>query len=160
MIFLQLLAMAGFGVMAFQDFKERAVMWILFPLVAGLLATIHIWHIGMEFFWFFALANILLVTAVLIILWLFTKYVFKKKFLDVSFGLGDMLFFYALALGFPTLTFIILFVSALLFALFCFSLLRIFNKTDTVPLAGLMSIYLIGAMCISIFTNSPSLYLI
>ncbi|MEX0360914.1 MAG: hypothetical protein AB3N10_07985, partial [Allomuricauda sp.] len=70
------------------------------------------------------------------------------------------LFFYAFALGFPTLTFIILFVSAIGFSLIAFTVFRIFRKTDSVPLAGLMALYLIGAVLFSFFPNTPSLYLI
>lgn len=160
MLLLQLFTMTGFAVVAFQDFKERAITWILLPILGILLASLHIWHVGIEFFWFFALANILLISCVLLVLWLCTKYLFKKAFLDVSFGLGDMLFFYAFALGFPTFTFIILFVSAIGFSLIAFTILRIFRKTDSVPLAGLMALYLIGVVLFSFFPNSPSLYLI
>ncbi len=160
MLILQLLTITGFGVVAFQDFKERAVTLLVFPLIAILLAFLHMYHVGLEFFLFFALYNILLVSGVMAILWLTTKFLLKKRFLDVSFGLGDMLFFYAFALGFPTLTFIVLFVGAIGFSLFVFSILRIIYKVETVPLAGLMGIFLIGVILYSFLPNSPSLYLI
>lgn len=160
MVILQLLTITGFGMVAFQDFKERAVTWIVFPIIAILLASLHLYHVGLEFFLFFALYNIVLVSGVVAILWLATKFLFKKRFLDVSFGLGDMLFFYAFALGFPTLTFIILFVVAIGFSLFVFSLLRLFYQIETVPLAGLMGIFLIGVILYSFLPSSPSFYII
>ncbi|MFC4221155.1 hypothetical protein [Flagellimonas marina] len=160
MLVLELLAMAGCSVIAFQDFRERAVLWICFPIVALLLAGIHMAHVGMELFTFFALGNVILVSCVLLTLFLVTRYFFKKRFLDVSFGLGDMLFMYAFALGFPTMTFILLFVGSIFFSLISFTLLRSVKKMETVPLAGLMGVYLIAIFLLDQFPFSPSLYII
>ena len=160
MLVLQLLTMAGCSIIAFQDFKERAVLWVCFPIVALLLASIHISHVGVEYFVFFALSNVILVSSVLFILFLVTKYFFKKAFMDVSFGLGDMLFMYAFALGFPTMTFILLFVGSIFFSLVSFTLLRSIKKTETVPLAGLMGVFLIAVFLLAYFPFSPSLYII
>lgn len=80
------------------------------------------------------------------------------KFLNVSFGLGDILFFYAFALGFPTATFLILFVSSILFSLMV-SLIQKKKKTESgIPLAGLMSLFLVFAFSIEFLPNLPSLY--
>jgi len=82
------------------------------------------------------------------------------EFLNVSFGLGDLLFFYALAFGFPTVTFLVLFVLSILFSLFVFALLKTKKGTETVPLAGLMGLFLTGVLLVSFFPNAPSLYLL
>lgn len=160
MLVLQLLTMIGCGIVAIQDFRDREVMWIFFPLIALMLGGLHVFQVGMEYFAFFALSNVVLISCVLFILWAITKFVLNKSFLDVSFGLGDMLFMYAFALGFPTLTFIVLFVGSIFFSLFAFVLLKVFAKSETVPLAGLMGIFLIAILLMGYLPNAPSLYLI
>ncbi len=160
MLILQLLTMLGCGIVAVQDLRDREVLWVLFPAIALFLGGLHISHVGMEHFFFFALNNIILVTCIVLLLWVITKYIFKKQFLDVSFGLGDILFMYAFALGFPTVTFIILLVGAILFSLLAFTLLKLFVGTETVPLAGLMGIFLIAMLLATSLPNSLSLYLI
>ncbi|WP_036384449.1 hypothetical protein [Muricauda sp. MAR_2010_75] len=159
-VILELLTMAGCSIIAFQDFRERAVLWICFPIVALLLAGIHISHVGTNAFVFFVACNVILVSCVLLILFLVTKYIFKKDFLDVSFGSGDMLFMFAFALGFPTVTFILLFVGSICFSLIAFAFLRLIKKAETVPLAGLMGIYLIAIILLAHLPFSPSLYIL
>ena len=160
MLALELLTITGCSIIAFQDIKERAVFWICFPTVALLLASAHISYVGIESFIFSVLSNVILVSCVLLLLFLVTKYLFKKDFLNVSFGLGDMLFMYAFALGFPTMTFIFLFVGSILFSLVAFTFLKIQKKVETVPLAGFMGIYLIAVLVLAHFPFSPSLYII
>ncbi len=145
---------------AFQDFKERKVYWFLFPLLGLSLSVLYINTVTVaEIFGLSILLNILIVSLVLLSIFLVTKLLFKKPFLDHSFGLGDLLFFYAMALGFPTITFIVLFANALLFALFFFLVVKKYQKIKTVPLAGLMSIFLFLVLSISIFIKEPSLYI-
>ncbi|AWX45723.1 hypothetical protein HME9304_02750 [Flagellimonas maritima] len=155
---LQLLTMMGCGIVAVQDFKDREVIWICFPIIGVLLACLHAHRLGFDHFVFFALNNIVLVSCVLALLWTITKFVFKKEFLNVSFGLGDMLFIYAFALGFPTVTFIILFVGSILFSLLAFIILKMFTQAKTVPLAGFMGIFLISVLLLAFLPNTPSLY--
>ncbi len=160
MLLLQLLTVLGCGIVAIQDLRDREVLWILFPSIALFLASLHISHVGLEHFAFFALNNIILVSCILLLLWTVTKYIFKKRFLDVSFGTGDMLFMYAFTLGFPTLTFIVLLVGSILFSLMAFLILKLFVRAETVPLAGLMGIFLIAVLLATTLPNSLSLYII
>lgn len=102
----------------------------------------------------------LLISLVVFILFIYTKYVARMKFLNVSFGLGDLLFFYAFAMGFPTVTFLILFVGAILFALGTFLLTKKNEENETIPLAGLMGLFLIVVLILSFFPIAPSLYLL
>ena len=160
MILLKVLIVMSCGFIAFQDFKERAVVWIAFPVVAILLMALHLYNSLWEVFLHFAAINCLLVMAIVGIAFLYTRLIAKRKFLNTSFGLGDLLFFFALALGFPTFTFVIIFVSSLLFSLL-FVQLNPFSKVDqTIPLAGLMSLFLIAVILASFFPGVPSLYII
>lgn len=160
MLVLQTLTLAGCGIMAFQDFRDREVNWVLFPLLGLVLGLCHLFHVDLSLFFASVLGNILVVSCILIILWAITKYIFKKNFLNVSFGLGDVLFFYALALGFPTVTFIYLLVGSICFSLAAFAVVNRFIKMETVPLAGLMSIFLMAVTLLTLLSNTPSLYII
>lgn len=158
MILLQILLIASFGLIAFQDFKERAVVWFLFPIAAILLAAICLLHISWQQYAILVFTNGILVSCILLILFIYTKYIARKAFINVSFGMGDLLFFYALAIGFPTITFIVLFAGSIIFSAIAHTFAM--KKQNTVPLAGLMSIFLIGVVLFSFVPNTPSLFII
>lgn len=160
MMAFQLLTVVTCSIIAVQDFRERKVLWLCFPFVAIFLACLHIKHVGLLPFLYAALTNVFLTSCILLILWLVTKYIFKKDFLNVSFGLGDMLFMYAFAMGFPTITFILLFVASICFSLMVFIFMKVLGNIETVPLAGLMGIFLVAVILMAHLPNSPSLYLL
>ncbi|WP_350292601.1 hypothetical protein [uncultured Croceitalea sp.] len=156
---LKITAILPLLLIAIQDFKERKVLWFLFPVLGVILGVIHFFSSALdEIFLYHVLLNCILVTAILSILYLATILIFKKQFLNQSFGLGDVLFFYAFALGFPTISFIVLFANAILFSLLVFLILRKTNGFTTVPLAGLMAVFTIIAFLVSLFVKNPSLY--
>lgn len=150
--------MVGCGILAFQDFKYREVTWPLFPMLAIFLGLLHVSHVGWLLFGTSILINFILVSCIVLILWSITHFVFQKRFLDISFGLGDLLFLYAFALGFPPITFIYLLVGSIGFAVLAFSLMKLFLRSKTVPLAGLMGVFLIATLSLSHMPNSISLY--
>ena len=155
----QLFAILGFTIIAVQDIKKRMVQWMLFPLVGVFLALAHCQNSTPETFLIFSLSNVFLVSAILFILWLYTRFITGKRFLNSSFGLGDLLFFYAFALGFPTITFVVLLAFSLCFSLLAHVVLRFFSNKETVPLAGYMSLFLITIFML-FFSNSFQLYLL
>jgi len=150
------------GVLAlvfYQDLKEREVYWFLFPFLGMLLGVIHYLNAAtVMVFTYVVLLNFLLVTGVILIVFLANKFWIKKPFLDHSFGLGDALFFYAFAFGFPTMTFIILFANSLLFSLAVYLFIKKHKQVETVPLAGLMSLFVLTVLGLSVFVKTPSLY--
>lgn len=148
------------ALIAFQDFKDRMVSWVLFPALGIGLGFLYLNQVSFEQYYPFVLINFIMVTAIIVILFLYTKFIAKMEFLNVSFGLGDLLFFYALALGFPTITFLVLFVVAILFSLGTFLVLKSKLKEPSIPLAGLMGVFLIGILLASFSPFVPSLYLI
>ncbi len=156
---LTFLVLACCGAIAVQDFKERAVVWFLFPLLGILMCSMHLLQSNVRQLLLFAGANVLLITGILLILFLHTTYILRRKFINVSLGVGDILFFYAFALGFPTMTFIILFVGSVLFSLVLFVFLKRIHEVQTVPLAGLMSLFLMAVFVMERFPITPSLYL-
>lgn len=157
---LKLAAMICCGLITYQDVTQRHVLWVLFPLVGIFLCIVYFLHASSILFLLHVLLNTLLVSAILLVLYLYTSGVRKKAFLNTSLGLGDILFFYALGLAFPTITFIILFACSLFFSLITFLMLKKGLKWSTVPLAGLQSVFLILVLAYSLFFNTPNLYLL
>ncbi|WP_299535728.1 general secretion pathway protein [Ulvibacterium sp.] len=158
MVLLKILAIAVCAIVAYQDIKDRMVIWVAFPMMAVLLTLIHATSSGWEAVFWFSVINLLLVSGVLLLLFIYTRLASRQKFLNTSLGLGDILFFYAFSFGFPTLTFVILFVASLFFSLFLFLALKSIRQMETVPLAGYISLFLIGAIAVSFFTKTPNLY--
>ncbi len=145
---------------ALQDIKERAVYWFLFPILGICLAIMgmqyHLW----EQYFLYSVLNCCIVSIVLGILYLYTSKLRKKRFLNHSLGLGDMLFFYVLAIGFPTISFVIVFAFSLLFSLAIYLFFKKSFTLSTIPLAGFMAIFLMMLWGYTIFFDKPSLYFI
>ncbi|TAI48480.1 general secretion pathway protein [Flagellimonas allohymeniacidonis] len=159
-IFLKIMAMLCFGSICFQDFKERKVYWVIFPILGLLLCTLYFRVSSEPLVPFLNIVlNLLLVGAFLLLSYLYAKLILRRRFVDHSLGLGDILLFLTLALGFPTITFAILFVASLIFSLLAFLALKSKLKEATVPLAGLMGLFYATVLAYSIFFPNPSLYL-
>lgn len=158
MVLLKFMAVAVCATIAYQDIKDRLVLWVAFPVMALVLTGMHAIRTGWKQVFWYSITNILLISGVLLLLFLYTRLFSRKKFLNTSLGLGDILFFYAFSFGFPTLTFVILFVASLLFSLFLFLVLKSLQHMETVPLAGYMALFLIGTITLSFFLKTPNLY--
>lgn len=148
------------AIICYQDFKSRAVFWFMFPFLAIALGIIHYLKVEASFFYRSLPINFILVSIIILLLFLYSKLIAKKKFMNHSIGLGDVLFFIALAIGFPTMTFIVLFSYSLFFSLLTYLIFKKRMKLKTVPLAGLMSLFLIGVLALDIIYNLPSLYIL
>lgn len=147
------------GSIVFYDFKERKVYWFLFPIALLLFGSLHFLStIEPKVFFYYAFINFLLVTSIITILFVYSYFISKKAFLNHSLGLGDILFFYAFGFGFSTTTFIVLFVGTIIFSLLIFLLFKKSFKLDTVPLAGLMGLFLVFVILFSLISKSPPLY--
>ncbi|NAY93495.1 general secretion pathway protein [Muricauda sp. JGD-17] len=156
---LSVLTIMCLGQIAYQDFRERQAYWFLFPLAMILFGSLHYSNsVESSLFLNYVMFNMLLVTLIVVALYAYTRFVAKKRFLNHSLGLGDILFFFAFALGFPTITFIILFANAIVFSLLTYLFLKKVYLGETVPLAGLMGLFLIAVIGYGIIFKSPSLY--
>lgn len=141
MIALNVLAVLLLLAIFYQDCKERLVHSFLFPLTAVLLAILHYFQVEKADFYTGIAGNLIFVTLLLGILFLYTKLKLKMSFVNGSFGLGDLLFFYTLAVAFPSLTFGILFIFSLFFSLAVHLGVKHKMKNKTVPLAGYMALF-------------------
>ncbi len=151
--------MANLGFIAFQDVKERQVLWLFFPMLAILFTLLHYIQLdsGLILLWEIA-TNWLLVTCVILVLYTYTKLIAKIPFLGHSMGLGDILFFYAFGTGFGTTVFVVLLATSILFSLLSFLVLKHKMQSQTVPLAGFMGLFLIAVLGFSEIFKATLLY--
>ena len=156
----QLLTILSCAAIAIQDITERMVYWILFPITGVFLAWLHLQQSNWNGFLINTSGNWLIVATIIMILWVYTKFFRKQKFLNASLGLGDILCLFAFALGFPTVTFIVLLASSLCFSVLAYIVLNYVVDAKTVPLAGFICLFLIGVLIISKATDFVSLYAI
>lgn len=158
-LLLYILLASSCSVIVWQDFRQRAVVWIVFPMLILTLLVLHLLNTGSLAVAISLGFNLLLLGLILLVLWFYTVVVRKKNFLNVSLGLGDILFLLALAIGFPTVTFIILLGSGLLAALLAHGVVSVFRKWQTIPLAGLMAFFLLAIYTAAWLWDIQILYL-
>ena len=127
----------------FQDLKKRTIH-VGLPILIFLLALI-INYISPGLTFSVILYNIAFVCINIIGLTLYFS--FKSKILinpiDTFIGLGDIVFFLALTPLFSLKPFIMFFILGLLFSLLIHSVLLIFKRVKTIPLAGYLSIFIV-----------------
>ncbi len=130
-------------IISYQDFKYKAVTWILYPLAFFSMLIYSLFFNLQKFFLFDFILNLLLCTCMLLLL---NFYIFlrkqNKKLLD-SFGLGDILFLPTLCAYFNFLNFLIYFALANLIILILSVILyqkKINNSL--IPFAGFHALFL------------------
>jgi len=149
---IKLLLILTLSLIFFQDIKERMVWLFLLPSFAILGCLLYFWKSNSDIFLASILVNIGIVGVLMLVNFLVAKFIFKKNLLKEAIGLGDLLFFIAFALSFPTLAFLNFFVFSLIFSFLVHQLAlviskrkgKITQKHSRVPLAGLMAFFLIG----------------
>ena len=130
-------------IIIYQDIKERAVWWFLFPVFLLCAAWLHYHQSIQEIFWKHILFNLSAFFIVFSFAFLYSKLKMKADFLKEAIGLGDLLFFLALSFAYPTVTYIVVFVFSMLFSLILHLVIHSGKKSATVPLAGYASLFLI-----------------
>lgn len=141
----------------YQDLKERKVTLLLL-LLSILLGGIT--HYSKNFDVIF-LTNIAINSVFLVllffVLYIYSKFVLKKHLLE-TMGLGDFLFFITLAVSFPPITFLTIFVSSLIFSLLLFKVIQSRLTIKTVPLAGFQALFVVLIILVNTLCNFVNLY--
>lgn len=140
----------------YQDVKERKVtLLLLFALfiVGGLLNYRH--HI-LELFLISSLINLCVISVIVFILFLYSKFKLKAPLFDV-FGVGDLLFFVFMAISFPVSTFLVLFSVSLIFS-FVISIVLKQKLKNLIPLAGLQALFLGAVIGVNMLFTITNLY--
>ncbi len=149
MILLNILAMGILGVITWQDFSSKAILWIVFPAGFVVFFIVGILKMQIGEYLINVLFNFLFV---MILLTLSTVYFSIKKrkpenIIDRYFGLGDFLFLVILCTAFSPVNFIIFLTGSFLLILLLYPIVAIFKHSDRqIPLAGLMAFLLIAVM--------------
>jgi hypothetical protein len=130
-----------FLIIGFQDIKERQVYWFLFPFVGIFCGLLFYQNTLPELFVNAIILNLIFVFLLILTTLLYSRLKLKTKFFN-AIGIGDFLLFIGLSLSFSTISFIIIFISALFFSLLMHLALKRLSSFKTVPLAGYMSLFL------------------
>ena len=140
MLIIKIILISCIGLIFYQDLKERQVYWFLFPIL-GLCSAILFYDSTLpELFYVAVGMNFIFVSILLSAIYVYTKLKLKAAF-NESLGLGDILLFLGLVFSFSTVSFLILFVFALLFALVLHLIVKQYSKLQSVPLAGYISLF-------------------
>lgn len=124
-----------------QDFKERQVYLWLFLLTGVTMALLHLNNSMIQLFLLNVGINLLIIFIIISVLYFYAT-IKMKKALQHTLGLGDILFFMVLAIGFTTGTFLVLLTFSLIFSLLFFLVIKSNLKYKTVPLAGLQALFI------------------
>ncbi len=151
---LKLLSISLYSIICYQDFKERMVHWFLFPILALVIGYSMAADYSIYFYLINVTYNVVFISTIIGILWVYTRLIKKIKFLNHSFGLGDLLLFYALCFGFNAEIFKYLLVCSIILSLLLHLLLRKKQKNPTIPLAAYVSlffaIYTVLDLCLNV----------
>lgn len=129
------------AVIAFQDFKNRAVHVLAFVLLLiGVLYTLYAWGAWRPID---ILLNNLFILINLSGVWLYLKItgrILSWKETTAYLGMGDLVFWWIISLLFPLINYVAFFLASLLIALLLGNF--IFRAPRTVPLAGIQALFL------------------
>jgi len=144
-MFLKILECINMLAIAYQDFKYRAIHWLLFLTLAILFAidgiksqSIIQYGIGVAF-------NVVLIILQFSILFLI--YSIKGKslnnLLNRTIGTGDIVFILTLTLAFSWQNFLFYYIAGMIFAILIWTLIKMFSNSsrELIPFAGLMSFF-------------------
>lgn len=145
-IAIKLLLLIVLTIIAFQDFNERLVWVIMFPIYMLLAGYLFYISTIPEVFFYNIVINLVFTGFIILLCFLYAKLIAKKSFTTEVMGLGDILFFVGFALSFPTITFLNFFFFSIIFTMIVHLLIKTFlpGQSKTVPLAGGMSLFLIS----------------
>lgn len=141
----------------YQDFKFRTIH-VFLVLGVFVFSCFILWQNQKNLYpmlwpWVF-------VIAVLVLLWIYITLKNRdiSQSITESIGLGDILFFFAVAPLFSLRNYMLFFISGMLIALISFLLFRNLFKSKFIPLAGILSGHIIFLKLISIVLSIDLFY--
>lgn len=154
----KILLITSLSIIFYQDLKERAVWWFLFPFFAVIAGYLHYEKSLTLLFLTSVMFNLIAVAGIFLSAFLYAHYKMKVSFLKEAVGFGDILFFLGLAMAFPSQTFLVILVFSMIFSLGIHLLVSKKTKDATIPLAGFASLLLICVYLTSWFGLYKNLY--
>lgn len=125
-----------------QDWKHRAVHWILFPLLAADAFLIFLSRDGDMLTAGLNLTFVAIITGVLFCYVALREQRWTNIF-KAHFGLGDLLFFIAISPLFGRENFMLFFISGMFFSLILHLIISAIKQIGHVPLAGYLAMYIL-----------------
>ena len=145
------------GISFYQDWKYRAIHWIIFPLLL-ITAGFLFWNSYMPLET--VLFNLVFLSVVIACLFLYIS--FKRGGLTNIFksdlGLGDVLFLIAVAPLFVDRNYILFFITGMIISGVLHLILFANKQSTKIPLAGYLALYLIGLKGIDLFLYNDLFY--
>ena len=134
----------------YQDFRFRAVAWIIFPALLSVLLVSSALEQNIRYAMERLVLNSLFVLFQLILVYLYFR-IRQVKFnvlLNNYIGPGDLVFFFAVAPAFPLYIFILYLSSGFLITILIYASIRLFDpkfvlNKHPIPLAGMLSLWFI-----------------
>lgn len=161
-IFIPIILIFLLATVTFQDFKNRAISWFLIPLlfigfIANALLKIEI----NELLTYFGINLLLIITNLLGVTLLIS--IKEKKIINIIdsyIGLGDILFFLIITVVFSPINFIAFYLGSILITTLIYGGIILLNKQKKVlvPLAGVMSIFMVMVLIADQSSKSIQLY--
>jgi hypothetical protein len=162
MLIAKTITLVVLAVIAWEDFRYRAIHWSLLLVLALCLALPALQDRPLLSWWWDMRSNILfmLVQFTLAFGILMIKHGQWENPLDRFIGLGDILFLLVLAAGLSRWSFLFFYLSGLLLCLPTYLLMRWLKPrmTPSIPLAGLLSIYLGFWMVLHLTGHAAAFY--
>jgi len=143
-VFLKLFLVGLLSLVCYEDFKYQAVTAWYFLVIASIGGYLFLDTTPVVVVYLCQIfVNVALVGMVLMVLYTYSWYKIKRPFFSEVFGIGDVLFFIFLAVSFPVISFLVIFSLATFFSLILSKVLPRLRKQKTVPLAGLMAVFVL-----------------
>lgn len=140
-------AMAILGMVAFQDFRERKISWILLPLLLGVLLISGVQSPGMKDLWIYFGVNLSFIVLQVGVLFLYFSLKNRKltNIVNQYIGIGDLLFFVVICAAFSPVNFILFYCACLVISLLFVAVWKaaIRREMREIPLAGIFSVVMI-----------------
>jgi len=139
-----------FGITFFQDWKDRAVTWIVFPAI--LIAAI-----GVSLYSDSSVLTIAMnITFLIMVLGMLILYISIKRgkltnIFKTDFGWGDVLFLVVITPLFRDQNYILFFITGMFFSGLIHLVVARLNGNPKIPLAGYLALYLIGLKLVDFF---------
>ena len=145
---IDLIIALALGYLVYQDWQYRAISWVLYPFLLVFIIIRATMLVSWPQLGTYVLVNAMLLSFQLISITLFLWLRHKKRVNPLAgyFGLGDLLFWVLLAVGFSPVNFMCFHVGSLVLALLLHKLLaryKAYGGSNKIPLAGFQALFYI-----------------
>ena len=157
-IFLDITLVISLLLAFLQDWKDRSIhVFVFVAIAAAAVGKLMLTNFEFEI----AAYNALFVSLVIGLLMLYISLKAGKgvNIFKEHFGVGDLVFFFAVTPLFGSRNFILFFITGLVLSALAHLLVLLLKKDSPIPLAGYLSLYLIGILLADKFISADLFYI-